>query len=431
MENPGPNRAGLFRLLFPGLFVVISFAGCTGMTPLQKEDYSHVVIPRHVNGSQPIAFRRVILDIPAGKIIGSHHAGLLRASLSTYSWERSGGIVGPESFNVEATEELRRSGFDVLGEGNQVFGEDTSYKARYQLGATIKDLAFNTYDPMAGNFSEASVKVEWLLQDAYSRQIISTYTNSGYGKLNGVAPGVLPRAFRDALMKMIATSRMPDLVAKGATNLNQAPSYSELINVTVARPALPRSLPDDMDKVMLGVVVIRAGEVTGNGVVVSSDGYILTAAHVVSGTKEVAVRFKSGLQLNASVIRVDPEQDIALIRIPGSGHQAVELNLDAPDKVGSELYAIGVPLGEELAFTVTKGVISGYREREGDKARFIQTDASLNPGNSGGPLLNKSGKVIGIVSYKIVLPGFEGLAFGVPVDVIAKRLGIVWTGATK
>ena len=431
MENPGVRRAGLFRLLFAGLLAAIFFAGCTGMTPLQKEDYSHVVVPRHVNGSQPIAFRRVILDIPAGKLIGSHHAGLLRGSVRTYSWERTGGIVGSESFNIQAAEELRSSGFDVLGEGNKVFDEDDSYKARYQLGATIKDLAFNTYDPMAGDFSEASVQVEWLLQDAFSRQIIFTYTNSGYGKEKGVNPGVLPRAFRDALMKMIATSRMPDLVAKGATPLNPAPTYSESINVTVARPAQPRSLPDDMEKVLQGVVVIRAGEVTGSGVVVSSDGYILTAAHVVSGTKEVAVRFKSGLQLNASVVRIDPEQDIALIRIPGTGHQAVELNLDAPDKVGSELYAVGAPLGEELAFTVTKGVISGYREREGDKARFIQTDASLNPGNSGGPLLDKSGKVVGIVSYKIVLPGFEGLAFGVPVDVIARRLGIVWNASTK
>ena len=401
------------------------------MTPLQKEDYSHVVLPRHVNGSQPIAFRRVILDIPAGKMIGAHYGGVFRLTLQTYSWQRAGGIVGSESFNGEATDELRRSGFDVLGEGNQVFDEDTSYKARYQLGATIKDIAFNTYDPFAGNFSEASLQVEWLLQDAYTRQIVFTYTNSGYGKQNGVTPGVLPRAFGDALMKMIATSRLPDLVAKGATNLNAASGYTNSISVTVVRLDKPRSLPDDMDKVMQGVVVIRAGEVTGNGVIVSTDGYVLTAAHVVSGTAEVAVRLKSGLQLNASVVRVDREQDIALIKLPGTGHQAVELNLGKPDEVGSELFAIGAPLGEELAFTVTKGVISGYREREGDKAKFIQTDASLNPGNSGGPLLNKSGRVIGIVSYKIVLPGFEGLAFGVPVDVIAKCLGIVWIGPMK
>jgi len=418
-------------LALPVISFVFFFAGCTTPTPIEQAAERQKITPRHVNGSQPIAFRRVIIEVPQGKSIGSFHAGLFRISAGTYNWRRSGGIVGSEEFNQVATDELRNSGFDVLGEENKVFGEDNSYKARYQLGATIRDMTFNAYDPVGGNFSEATVLAEWQLQDAFSREIVFAYTNSGYAKLNGFDPSAVSAAFGDALKKMIATSRLADLVATNAPTAAPATTGTEPISINVARLDQPRSLPEDMDKVMQGVVYIRAGEMLGSGVIVSSDGYVLTAAHVVSGTKEVAVQFKAGLQLNASVVRVDQEQDLALLKLPGTGYQAVQLNLDAPARAGNELYAIGSPLNEDLAFTVTKGVISAYREREGDKAKFIQTDAALNPGNSGGPLLDKSGRVIGIVSHKIIIPGFEGLAFGVPVDVIAKSLGIIWNGGVK
>ena len=97
------------------------------------------------------------------------------------------------------------------------------------------------------------------------------------------------------------------------------------------------------------------------------------------------------------------------------------LNLaSGPVNVGDDLYAIGAPGSEELAFSVSKGIVSGLRELDGQG--FIQTDASINEGNSGGPLLNQSGEAVGIVSWKIVIPGFEGLGFGVPTSLATKKL---------
>jgi hypothetical protein len=417
-------------LFLPAMAFLFFSAGCNTTTLMDQTAASQPVFTRHVNGSKPIAFHRVIIDIMPGKQLGQLHAGLLRTPVRNYYWNQGGNLVGSGAFNQVASQTLHDCGFDVLGYEKQVFGENDSYKARYQLGATIKDENFNAYDPLAGNFSEANVIVEWQLEDSFNRQVILTNSTSGFAKLPGFNAGVIMLAFQNALKQMIATSAMADLLATNAPEAATPVAYSEQIHITAA-PAQSRSLPDDMDKVMQGVVYIRVGGMLGSGVIVSSDGYILTAAHVVSGTSEVAVRFKSGLQLNATVIRVDRDQDVALIKVPGAGHQAVELNLGDSDPVGGELYAIGSPLSEDLSFTVTKGVISAYREREGDKAKFIQTDAALNPGNSGGPLLDKSGKVIGIVSSKIIIPGFEGLAFGVPMDVIAKRLGIVWNGGAK
>jgi serine protease Do len=85
---------------------------------------------------------------------------------------------------------------------------------------------------------------------------------------------------------------------------------------------------------------------------------------------------------------------------------------------------IGTPADEEFVNSVSKGIVSGLRKLNG--FYYIQTDASVSPGCSGGPLLNKKGQVIGITSWKIVALGFEGLAFGIPLDVIGKRLNITW-----
>ena len=415
-------------VFLPVMVFLFLSAGCNTPTLMDQTAASQPVFTRHVNGSKPVAFHRVIIDLPPGKLLGQLHTGIFRTVARGFYWNQGGNIVGPGAFNQVASETLHVCGFDVLGFEKQVFGENDSYKARYQLGATIRDMNLNAYDPLAGNFSEANVLVEWQLEDSFNRQVILTNTTSGFARLPGFNSGAILLAFQNALKRMIATSTLADLLA---TNTPESPTpvaYSDQIHITVA-PAQSRSLPDDMDKVMQGVVYIRVGGMLGSGVIVSPDGYILTAAHVVSGASEVAVRFKSGLQLNASVIRVDRDQDVALIKVAGTGHQAVELNLGDSDPVGGELYAIGSPLNEDLAFTVTKGVISAYRVREGDKAQFIQTDAALNPGNSGGPLMDKSGRVIGIVSSKVIIPGFEGLAFGVPMEVIARRLGIVWNRA--
>jgi len=159
-------------------------------------------------------------------------------------------------------------------------------------------------------------------------------------------------------------------------------------------------------------------------VLVSNDGWALTAAHVVSGITETQVTLHSGIQISARVERIDKQQDIALIKLNGSGFKYLKIGNSDDNKIGSEIYAIGAPTGTDLAFSITKGIISGYRDIEGKK--YIQTDAALNPGNSGGPMISANGHLIGIVSCKISGVAYEGLAFGVPPDAAADKLGIMW-----
>lgn len=189
--------------------------------------------------------------------------------------------------------------------------------------------------------------------------------------------------------------------------------------------ALP--LPEHMEQALDGVVTVRSGLGCGAGFVASPDGFVLTAAHVVEGYGEITVRSVYGLELPAERLRVDPAHDVALLRIPGSGHACLRGVGEQPP-LGSEIYAIGAPGGPELSHSVAKGIVSGQRLLEGQA--FIQTDASLNPGNSGGPLLSSGGEVIGIVSWKLAGIGVEGLSFGIPVDAASDFLGLSWGPTT-
>jgi serine protease Do len=126
-------------------------------------------------------------------------------------------------------------------------------------------------------------------------------------------------------------------------------------------------------------------------------------------------------------VRVDEGADVALIKLPGTSHKPLELASDDP-AVGIDVYAIGDPTGEELSSSVAKGIVSGKREIQGHK--FIQTDASVNPGNSGGPLIGKDGRVRGIVSMKYAGVEYQGLGFAVPVSEAIAKLNLTLVSAT-
>ncbi len=375
-------------------------------------------------GSEPIAFRRVIIRIPAGTRIGAHHDGLLKIPQFPYYWQSNLG-VGSEEFNLTANEELKTYGYNVLGRDNLLFGEDRSSKARYQLGGTITNIVYNTYAPLAGNFTEVHLAIEWQLFDTLNGEVVFKLNATGYANQPGVSSAVVFKAFRSALFNLMASRDFVALVAKDAKgNRDVTTTWENAISIKKCGETPAIFLPDGIEKVLDGVVTIRVGATTASGVIVSADGHILTAAHVVSGVNEVTVNMRSGLTLTAEVLRADKAQDIALIRIPGLGHRCLSLALSNIPAIGTEVFAIGTPLSEKLALSVTKGIVSGHRLLSG--FQYIQTDASLNPGNSGGPLINKKGQVVGIVSWKIAAPGFEGLSFGVPPQVIEHRLGISW-----
>jgi S1-C subfamily serine protease len=170
-----------------------------------------------------------------------------------------------------------------------------------------------------------------------------------------------------------------------------------------------------VERVSPSVVNVRRGRSGGSGVIVAPDGYALTNAHVVDGAREVAVTLHTGAELTAGVVGSDSATDLAVIRILGSGLPAAELAETESLRVGQLVIAIGDPLG--FHSTVTTGVVSALgRSLSASDGRLIenviQTDAALNPGNSGGPLVDTHAKVVGINTA--IIPTAQGICFAIP-----------------
>lgn len=164
----------------------------------------------------------------------------------------------------------------------------------------------------------------------------------------------------------------------------------------------------------------------GSGFIITADGYILTNAHVVQAADEITVRLTDKREFKAKVIGSDRRTDVALIKIDATGLPAVKFGDPARLKVGEWVVAIGSPFGFDN--TVTAGIVSakGRSLPQENFVPFIQTDVAVNPGNSGGPLFNMRGEVVGINSQIYSRTGgFMGLSFAIPIDVandIAQQL---------
>ena len=156
----------------------------------------------------------------------------------------------------------------------------------------------------------------------------------------------------------------------------------------------------------------------GSGFIISSDGYVLTNAHVVDAADEITVSLTDKREFKARVIGADKRTDLSLIKIDATGLPAVRMGDPNRLKVGEWVVAIGSPFG--FASTVTAGIVSakGRSLPQENFVPFIQTDVAINPGNSGGPLFNMRGEVVGINSQIYSRTGgFMGLSFAIPIDV--------------
>ena len=153
----------------------------------------------------------------------------------------------------------------------------------------------------------------------------------------------------------------------------------------------------------------------GSGFILSSDGLVMTNAHVVDGANEVIVTLTDNREFKAKIIGADKRTDVALVKIEATGLPAVKIGDISRLKVGEWVMAIGSPFG--LENTVTAGIVSAKQRDTGDYLPFIQTDVAINPGNSGGPLINMRGEVVGINSQIYSRSGgFQGISFAIPID---------------
>ena len=196
------------------------------------------------------------------------------------------------------------------------------------------------------------------------------------------------------------------------------------------------SLQDIYARVIDSVVSITCnipgGSATGTGVILSTEGYVVTNAHVVEDARQIQVLLTDGRNLEATLIGADAITDLAVLQIKADNLVAAQLGDSSVLRVGDAVVAIGDPLGIAFRGTMTDGIVSAINRDvtvDGRVMNLIQTNAALNSGNSGGPLINCYGQVIGINTMKIgnsySAAGVEGIGFAIPsatVDLIVNQL---------
>ncbi|NMM64181.1 PDZ domain-containing protein [Clostridium sp. P21] len=169
----------------------------------------------------------------------------------------------------------------------------------------------------------------------------------------------------------------------------------------------------------------------GSGIIINSEGYILTNFHVINGAQQVKIIFNDKKEVSAKIVNYDQDMDLAIVKITDSNVKmpaVAELGSSDALEVGDPVVAIGNPLGKELLGSVTTGIISAKNREIQEsststtKQTFLQTDAAINAGNSGGALVNSQGQVIGINTAKVGGSGVEGLGFAIPMDSIKPKI---------
>ncbi|MBP1743394.1 MAG: 2-alkenal reductase [Firmicutes bacterium] len=212
-----------------------------------------------------------------------------------------------------------------------------------------------------------------------------------------------------------------------STSQNSSSGGSDSSGSAEAADTAINKVAEDVGPAVVGIVIsgnttspLTSDSYSGSGIIFDSNGYIVTNNHVIEGATTISVKLSSGKSLEAKVVGTDTRSDLAVIKVDAVNLPVATLGDSSDVKVGDLAIAIGNPLGEEFAGTVTAGIISALNrtiQYEGSVYKVLQTDAAINPGNSGGALCNEDGEVIGINSLKIgSAENAEGMGFAISIN---------------
>ncbi len=314
---------------------------------------------------------------------------------------------------ARVVETLKKDGLNVLP---ATAGEQEVRRAELALGGDVQELECL----QRAEHLHCRVGVTWKLFEAHTQRVVYTVTT---------------RAVQYNVERLQVVSVETTLLAASVASLLSRPEFQRSFEVEeLAAPTYspasfkrcspgPLQLPRQAEEATRGAVLIEGSNARGSGFFISTDGLVLTAAHVVAHNRDLKVTLADGRSSSAGVVRLHPKLDVALLRAADLGvPRCFELATAIPS-LGSEVYAIGSPYDARLAFSLSRGIVSGVRELFGKP--LLQTDAPVNAGNSGGPLLGADGRALAVVSRKIDVQGIEGIGFGVPVPAALEALSLV------
>ena len=419
-----------------------------------------------LNIKQSFVFDRVKSNLHIGDSNGHYASGLFcggrRATTVNQTWVNSVTAV----LKSYAATELRRLGYaEPNTNAANAFDSADTNAPDFRVGAVIKSATFEICVNGMNSEGWIHTEIDWAIFSEKQQKIVFQKTTEGLAKSEQKVDWLLRVAMNSSLDNFLAD---PGLVAALATNndpvvnpnagaigsskanpgaaaasngLDGTAGISAGGESTPATPAAPvaagakGALMQLLGPVARGngdaqknqaelrkaVVTLQTSAGSGSGFYIDRGGYLLTDYHVVKGSKYVKVKFANGDKMIAEVVRQDEHADIALLKTPDVSFEPLVIAAKTPD-VGEDVYAIGTPLGV-LESTMTRGILSADRTDPATHIHKLQSDVAITNGNSGGPLLDKFGHVIGLSQSRLATPT-SGFNFFIPIQDALKALNV-------
>lgn len=393
-------------------------------------------------GSSPkaVSLRRLVARIAVGTPWAKlQTAGGLLGCIDdrTLTWTTANNetIQDPE-FERVFRQEITGLGFRIAGDPTNLFEEDsksadlqvgglvTALQAKFCATQTVKDRLLSSSRVVIKG--EATMAVEWQIYSTSAGKVLARIpTSQTYATPTAVDGGnvvALTGAFAANVRALATAPEFRRIVLEGEVAPAMIlPSTAPLVFTPGARV---RRTPAQAGG---SVALVFAGSAMGSAFLVSNDGYLLTNHHVVGDATQVRVRWPDQSETVGQVVRIDRRRDVALIKADPGGRPALPLRT-VPPPAGDTVFAIGTPLKRELQGTITRGVVSAVRTLDGQA--FIQSDVVINSGNSGGPLLDDAGAVVGITVSGYEISGAPvGINLFIPIAEALRALVLTPTGA--
>ena len=440
--------SGLMRLLACGL-VTLGLVGC-GVGPMQLPPVPEPVpVPLRTSGNPTasIVLDRIVATMRSGTTIGHLPKGglVFNDSLcNTYrsnrilTWSGGNALIGDwrGEFGAVFFATMERTGFNVVGDPNKLFdaGRDAA-AADLKIGARLVEIKSNICEsshwfngaPRGEYTGEAYLRLEWVVYSNRDRREVLTLTTEGRYEHKERSRSLMPvylGAFERATEAMTGNVKLRDLVQQhnqpATGGLTPTAEQGEALRLPGLREN-SQGISQNREAVLAAVVTIRVGSGHGSGFAISPDGYILTNSHVVTGAGSVLVRFNNGLDVEGQVLRHDPVRDVALIKVPVRLSHVLPIRKSGAETL-EQVFAIGSPVDESLQSSVTRGIVSAVRIEEQSRLPVIQADVAVSTGNSGGPLVDDRGNVVGITMASIV--DAQNLNLFIPINSALERLNV-------
>lgn len=396
---------------------------------------------------RPVFLQQFKTRFDATGVIGETQTGWLCSRRGDVVWSpSSAALLMPAPPMVSRFRaEMNKANYPVPVVSDSMFPEekkepadDIKGKDRLQVGAMVKETLINLCAKSTtgtGTWTgEAYVKIFWQVYAPEQKKVVFETTTEGLYKLPSSGnPVSHPTVITAAAFAVAARNMMADpgyqkaimtpadpvlMAAMAAGKAASAPGEKLRIDGAVADS---QPLPQKVTQLRAAVATVVGEMGSGSGFFVGRDGLLLTNQHVVGNTKFVKVKLATGRELVGEVLRSDAARDVALIKTEQPGILPLPVRGNDP-AIGEDVYALGSPLGEQFNTTLTKGILGGFREI--NKQNFLQSDVAVLPGNSGGPLLDGTGRVIGITVMGLGAKGLAGMNFFVPVGDALEKLGV-------